>query len=266
VVPFAEQSPGSLTTHYSGAVLLDLTPPTIQFPSGSSIVAQTNGSWQPGAGGADTNAPADYGGKLTISLGGLGNGTVWAAGRNIALDISSLALTLTNSGLDASRLNVFFLTNAPPVPVLDYKVIGTVLVPNTNGTTSLTGSFTNGHATAYLTNTAGMLKLVIPLNATNITTFLNSNDTKIIMKGQLVATAPESVWPLVANIGVSNGQVTLTWPSITGQVFTVKSSQDLRQHLQNWSTASGTTVMRGNTTTWTTSQSGNVQFYRVLLQ
>src|SRR5208283_2892053 len=108
-------------------------------------------------------------------------------------------------------LNVFFLTNALPAPVLDYRVTGTELVSNTNGATALTGSFANSHALAYLTNTAGILKLVIPLAATNITEFLNPNDTTIIMEGKLVATAPESAWPLVVNIGVSNGQVALTW-------------------------------------------------------
>ena len=262
VAPFAEQSPGSLTTHYSGTVILDLTPPTIQFPGGSLMLAQTNGSWQPAAGGVAGSAPADYGGAMTISAGIFGSGTAYAAARSMKLDVTSLALTLTNSGFGASNLNVFFSTNTPPVPVLDYKVTGTGAVPTTNGTTSLTGSFVNGQSLAYLTNTSGTLKLVVPLNATNITTFLNPNDTKIILKGQLVATAPESAWPLVVNISVSGDQVTLTWPSVTGQVFTVLASPDLH----NWVTNSGTTAVESNTTTWTASQSGSVRFYRVLLQ
>jgi hypothetical protein len=262
VVPFTEQSAGSLTTHYSGTVLLDLTPPAIQFAGGSSIVAQTNGTWQPAAGGAAGSASANYGGKLTILiLGGIGgSGTGLAAGRNIKLDITSLPLTLTNSGFDAARLNVFFLTNIPPAPVLDYRVTGSV--PNSAGGTPLTGALTNSQALAYLTNTAGLLKLVIPVNITRTSTFNSPNDMTMVLKGQLVATAPTSAWPLMVNIGVANDQVTLTWSSVTGQVFTVLGSPDLH----NWSTNSGTTAVNGNTTTWTASQSGAVRFYRVRLQ
>jgi hypothetical protein len=259
-VPFTEQSAGSLTTHYSGTVLLDLTPPTVQFPGGSAIVAQTNGVWQPAAGGAAGSAPADYGGKLAFYL--LGNVTAWAAGRNIALDIGSPALTLTNSGFNASRMDIVFLTNNPPAPVLDYQVIGNGFVSSSSGATALSGSLTNGSATAYLTNTAGLLKLVIPVSATNITSFNSPNDTTMVLKGQLVATAPESAWPLVVNIGVTGAQVTLTWPSVTGQVFTVLGSTDLH----TWTTNSGSTVVNGNSTAWSAAQSGNSQFYRVRLQ
>ena len=261
-VSLIEQSAGSLTTHYGGSLLLDLTPPTIQFVGGSDIVAQTNGSWQPLAGGAAGNAPADYGGKLTYSTF-LGNLTAWAAVRNIRLDISSLALTLTNSGFDASRLNVFFLTNTPPAPVLDYQVIGTGLFAgqSSSGASPLSRGLTNSQALAYLTNTAGLLKLVIPVNATN-TTSLSGNATTMVLKGQLVATAPASAWPLVVNIGVTNAQVTLSWSSVTGQVFTVLGSPDLH----HWTTNSGATAVNSNTTTWTASQSGNPRFYRVRLQ
>ena len=260
-VPFTEQSAGSLTTHYSGTLLLDLTPPAIQFTGGSAIVARTNGVWQPAAGGVAGSALGDYGGKLTISTF-LGNVTAWAAARNIALDISSPALTLTNSGFDASRLNLIFLTNNPPAPVLDYQVIGNMVIPSSSGSSSLHGSLINSQATAYLTNTAGLLKLVIPVSGTNVTSFLNPNDTTMLLKGQLVAIAPASAWPLVVNMSVSGEQVALTWASVTGQVFTVLGSPDLR----SWTTNSGTTAVGSNTTTWTASQTGNVRFYRVRLQ
>ena len=259
-LPLTEQSAGSLTTHYGGSVLLDLTPPTIQFVGGSDILAQTNGSWKPLAGGAAGTAPADYGAKLTIPTP-LGNVTAWTAVRNITLDITSLALTLTNSGFDASRLNVFFLTNNSPAPVLDYQVIGNFVVPSSSGASPLHGSLTNSQALAYLTNTAGLLKLVIPVNTTN-TTSLSGYDTTMVLKGQLVATAPASAWPLAVNIGVAAGQVTLSWSSVTGQVFTVLGSSDLH----NWTTNSGATAVNSNTTTWTASQSGNTRFYRVRLQ
>lgn len=262
-VPLTEQSAGSLTTHYGGSVLLDLTPPTIQFVGGSDIVAQTNGSWQPLAGGAAGNAPADYGGKLTFYIPFLGTISAWAAVRNIALDIGSSAMILTNSGFDAARLNIVFLTNNPPAPVLDYQVNGVgTLFPSSSGASPLSRGLTNSQALAYLTNTAGLLKLVIPVNATNTTSLNSPNDTTMVLKGQLVATAPASAWPLVVNIGVTNAQVTLSWSSVTGQVFTVLGSPDLH----HWATNSGATAINSNTTTWTASQSGNTRFYRVRLQ
>ena len=189
VVPLVEQSPGSLTTHYSGTVLLDLTPPTIQFPGGSVVVAQTNGVWRPATGGLPGNAPADYGGKLSISiLGGLGGtGTGLAAARNIQIDLTSLALTLTNSGFDASRLHIAFATNTPPAPVLDYQITNTTgQVTPSSGFSPLSGALTNSQARAYLTNTGGFLKLVIPVNTTNTTSFNSPNDTTMVLKGQLV--------------------------------------------------------------------------------
>ena len=261
--PFSEQSSGSLTTHYGGSVLVDLTPPAIQITSGSAIVAQTNGSWQPLAGGAAGSAPADYGGKLAYSTI-LGNLTAWAAGRNIELSIDSPALTLTNSGFDAAQLTMVFVTNNPPAPVLDYEVIGTGVFQgqSSSGTSPLHGSLTNGPATAYLTNTAGLLKLIIPVNATNVASFLSPDDTTMVLKGQLVATAPASAWPLVLNIGISGGHVNLTWSSVTGQVFTVLASSNL----SNWVTNTGTTVVNGNSTTWSASPSGSARFYRVRLQ
>jgi len=84
----------------------------------------------------------------------------------------------------------------------------------------------------------------------------------MVLKGQLVATAPASAWPLVVNISVAAGQVNLTWPSVTGQVFTVLGSPDLR----NWITNAGTSVVNGNSTSWSASQSGDSRFYRVRLQ
>ncbi len=260
--PFVEQSPGSLTTHYSGTVLLSLTPPAIRFSSGSLVVALTNGVWQPAAGGAAGNAPADSGGKVNINLLFLGSGTGLAAGRNIKLDITSPTLTLANSTFDTTQLAITYLTNIPPAPTMDYRVTGTGLVTSTNGSSGLAGTSTNGQSIDYLTNSAGLLKLIIPVNVTNYSQFANPNDTTMILKGQLVATAPLSAWPLVSTASVSGGQLTLKWVSVAGSTFTVWSSSDLK----NWSLATGNTVMNGNLTTWTTSPAGNVRFYKVQLQ
>lgn len=261
-MPILEQGPGSLTTHYSGTVLANLTPPLLQFPGGSLVVALTNGIWQPAAGGAAGTAAADSAGKITYSVLIFSlNGYI--AGRNLKLDLSSPALTLTNSGFDGSQLAITYLTNSAPLPVTDYRLVSTIPgVNSTNGSTLISGTINNSPSRAYLTNAAGLLKLVIPVNVTNVSSSSTTNNTTTILNGQLVATAPASVWPLTTTVGVTNGQVTLTWPSVAGQSFIVRVSSDL----QTWNNATGVTVVNGNTTTWTTTASGSVQFYRVQMQ
>jgi len=261
-IPFAEQGPGSLTTHYSGTLLVYLAPPALQFPGGSMIVALTNGDWQPAAGGAAGSAPADLGGRIDISLGIFGKGTGFSAGRNIKLDLASQTLALTNSNFDASQLNVSYITNSPPVPTFDFRLTGTGLVTSTNGSTPLAGTFTNGTAAALLESTAGLLKLTIPVNVTNISQFMSPDDTTTVLQGQIIATAPASAWSFPLRIDTSGGQATLTWPSLAGQTFIVKASTNL----QDWSNASGNTMVNGNFTTWSTSLSNSRQFYRVQLQ
>ena len=49
--PFSAQGAGSLTTTYSGEINADISGSTIQFTGSSTIIAATNGVWQPGVGG-----------------------------------------------------------------------------------------------------------------------------------------------------------------------------------------------------------------------
>ena len=261
-LPFAEQGTGSLSTHYAGTVLVNLTPPTLQFPGGSLILAITNGSWQPAPGGAAGSAPADSAGKISYSLFFFSlNG--YMAGRDIKLDLTSPSLPMTNSGFDGSQLAVTYLTNMPPLATSDFRLTSTIPgISSTNGTITMTGTFNNGPSAAYLTNTAGLLKLVIPVDVTNVSSGMATNDTTMILKGQFVGTAPASAWPLRTTISVTNSLVTLTWPSLAGQNFNVLTSSNLH----SWNSATGMTVVNGNTTTWTTTSSRNLQFYRVQMQ
>ena len=107
-----------------------------------------------------------------------------------------------------------YLTNAAPAPSVDYLVTS-LLFPglNTNGTALLTTSGTDSPSTAYLTNGAGKLTLVLPVNTTNSTT-LGGDPTTVILQGQVVATAPATAWPLQVSMELQAGQVTLTWPSL----------------------------------------------------
>jgi hypothetical protein len=255
-LPFAPQGTGSLTTSYTGSVLADLTPPNIQFPGGSMILANTNGTWQPAIGGGSGSAPADYGGQIKEQF----IITAYFAGRNFLLDVTSPQTTLTNGGFNSGLLAVTFLTNTTPVPGTDYNV-SFPLDPseNTNGTSPLTGTSTNGPNTAYLTNSGGNLAIFMPVSITNVMT--NSSDViTVILTGTVVATAPASAWPLSLSVGLQNGQVSLTWPSFPGPTFTVQTTQSLGTR---WSTATGVTTVQANTTTWTGAATNTAQFYRL---
>jgi hypothetical protein len=252
---FQQQGPGSLTTSYSGSILANLVPPSIGFPGGSSIQAHTSGSWQPGIGGISGPQSADYGILIQPLLT-----TVDAAIRNIRLDLTGANAVLSNGGFDAGGLATTFLTNTLPKPSLDFRASSLVPSLNTNGTALLTGTGTNSPSTAYLTNTTGLLTLVLPVNTTKVLT-VGGNATTVILQGQVIATAPGNAWPLRVSIKVQPSQVTLTWPSLPGQKFAVQSKPDLTG---SWNPAAGTMTVHSNTTTWTAGVTGETEFYRVV--
>ena len=253
---FQAQGSGSLVATYSGSIVADLAPPQISFPGGSVIKASNSGAWQPAVGGASGTALANYGIVVRPLVA-----TAYSAIRNIRLDLISPAALLNDGAFDASQLVTSYLTNAAPAPSVDYLVTS-LLFPglNTNGTALLTTSGTNSPSTAYLTNGAGKLTLVLPVNTTNSTT-LGGDPTTVILQGQVVATAPATAWPLQVSMELQAGQVTLTWPSLPGQSFAVQSKPDLNA---SWGPAAGTITVHSNTTTWTGSAGGQDGFYQVV--
>jgi hypothetical protein len=64
--PVQQQGPGSLTTTYTGPLLVQLSPGSISFPGGSAVTANNSGNWQPLPGGEPGAAPANYGARVVI--------------------------------------------------------------------------------------------------------------------------------------------------------------------------------------------------------
>jgi len=243
---FVEQGPGSLTTHYSGTVKAELGASTIQFTGGSTIVAQTNGVWQPAAGGGAGNAPADYGAKANLGLG-----TAYTAMRNVVLDLTSAALNINNGNFDSTALVISFPTNAHSVFDYNAGFVGT-------GSAPLAGYSTNTLANgASLTMSAAGQKLTLHLDATYIFSLLSSNDSTLHMTGQLVATgAPPAV--VIHSIVVSGSTVTLA-------VDNALTSSQLQgsTNLVGWFPVNATASTTGGVTTFTAPTGGPIEFFRV---
>lgn len=252
---FQPQAGGSLSTTCTGTILADISPPSISFPGGSLVSTANNGNWQPAPGGVTGSATADFGGKITPPLT-----TGYFAARNILLDITGSPVALTNGSFDAGRLVINYLTNSIPPATLDYRVTSFIAANNTNGTSQVSGFATNTTALARLTNGAGLLTLVIPVNATNYE-MLGSDPVIIVQTGTVVATAPASAWPLLVSITSQAGQISLTWPSLPGQKFAVQNKTSLAS---GWLPAAGFFTTNATTTTWTTSISNAASYFRVV--
>jgi hypothetical protein len=170
-----EQGPGSLTTSFSGQISADLTTSSIQFLDGSTILALTNGVWQPGPTGTSA-APADYAAQANVL--GL---VVKAAVRNLVLDLTSQALPIMNGGFDASALVLRFPTNSSAS--FDYAAgaLG-------QGSIVLSGFSTNSVVNGgTLSSSAGIPILSIRIDAQFYFKALEPNDTTVRVTGMLVA-------------------------------------------------------------------------------
>jgi hypothetical protein len=246
-----EQGTGSLTTTFSGKLMVDIGASTIQVVTGSQIAAQTNGSWEPGPGGASGTAPADFGGKATV-----GFFTAKAALRNLLLDALSAPIPLSNGQFDAS--GIVFAFSPAGKSTLDYNA---VLL---TGSQVLTGLATNGVTTkATLAGAANNQTLTIPINATNVFTLLSNGDSYLVLSGQLVATQSSTPSSLeLSSVSVKNNTLTLQWPNESGKQYQVESTTDF----MSWKVEATGLTGTGAVITWSQTLPGPTGFYRVGMQ
>jgi hypothetical protein len=87
------------------------------------------------------------------------------------------------------------------------------------------------------------------------------NPTSLELHGQIVATASADAWPFLVRVDVQNGLVTLAWPGLPGQNYTVETTLDPNAP---WQTAFGSMSVNGDTTTWKAPASSPMRFYRVV--
>jgi hypothetical protein len=160
--PFSAQSPGSLTTTFTGTQLanLDLAANTVSFTAaGSSIAGNDTGTYRPATGGTDGFASANYGGQ-DPSLYHL-----YFAIRNDRVAFSTttpLALSGTGSVRTVPSTETIQLLNC----VLDYFPVDS---PSDFGSINLAGSSASNAAAAsgqFVDQNNGTASLTSPINAT----------------------------------------------------------------------------------------------------
>jgi hypothetical protein len=175
------QGTGSLTTKYTGTIKTDRSASGISFLSGSTIDANTNGSWKPLADGSDGSATADYGGKATF----LFVVTVNFAGRNLVAGLTSGLLPIDGSGhFDLSTANVTFASGDLAYRSSTGSPVGSASIAGKSDTLSGTGTLSSLIQGTQTTET-----LTLPVNSTFVLQPDTSTTVNLILTGQLVATS-----------------------------------------------------------------------------
>ena len=250
--PLTQQTPGSLTAAFGGAIDADLTGTNIQFTGTSLVEAQTNSTpQQPAPGGTSGSAPADYGGSATQRTF-LGDTIVTVAIRNVGLDLISPVLPLSNGSFATSSLEFLFSTNAGNS--IDY----TVSSPSQNGTTTLAGnSMLDTGSAATLSITGATEILTIPISAAFTETSGSTSGTSLALAGQIVATL-QIPPPVIGSIMVSHQMVILSVSGVTAQSKVLASAD-----LIHWSAQASVISTLSGQTLFAFPATNTVEFFKI---
>jgi hypothetical protein len=179
--PIQPQGTGSLTTQYTGTIKTDRIASGISFLSGSTIDANTNGSWKPLADGSDGSAAADYGGKATFIF----IVTVNFAGRNLVAGLTSGVLPIDGSGhFDLSTTTVAFTSGDLAYRSSTGSPVGFASIAGKSDTLSGTGTLSSLVQGTQTTET-----LALPVNSTFVLQPDATTTVNLTLTGQLVATS-----------------------------------------------------------------------------
>ncbi len=246
-----EQSPGSLSTHFSGTLQVATDGTTIQFMGQSAVSALNSGDWQPKADGSDGSEAANYGGKATVSLG-----SAKAAFRNILLDVTSPSTPLSNGQFDSRSLTFLFPNNSSGT--LAYRA--STFIGTLSGSEPLEGYATNRVTSMASLSTAGSQQvLTLPVDAQFGFKLLSDNDTIVNLKGQIVATrTPEA--PLeIRSVDVHAQVITLDWTAEPNGQYQIRSSTNLT----NWKTLPGSVTSTNTNYHWEGSATLPTEFFLI---
>jgi hypothetical protein len=176
--PIHAQASGSLTAHYGGTLVAEVSGNTILFPGESQVVAMDSGSWEPQSDGSAGSESANYGGTASLFAT-----TGVAAVRDVEGDVTSGALALVNGRFDTHGITVSIPGGAPSS--IAYRVRGGF---NESGAVALGGQSASGQSAQGSLMTAGDQQvLTIPINYRFYFSLASPNDTTVDLTGQVVA-------------------------------------------------------------------------------
>ena len=185
----APQTAGSLSDRFGGIIAGDLSGGVLSFSGGSSITAQDNGVFQPGASGASGTADGNYG-VVIPSIGEFG------AYRNLIFGIVSGTV---RDGVAPS------LTLSYASGVLDYA--GPPTGPGQLNFAGVTGPDSSS-ALARLTfsDNTETLRLPFTLALSDASGLRQTFDGTIVGTRTVAVPEPSSLW-----LGIAGGAMLLTW-------------------------------------------------------
>jgi hypothetical protein len=245
-----EQGAGSLTTKYFGTVNTILGNNTIQFPGLSLVVAHTNGNWTPRSDASVGTEAANYGALVTPLFT-----TANAALRQVKFDASSTVTNIVSGRFDTHNLVFQFPTDGSSK--MAYRVTGLL---NTNGVASMSGYATNNHSSMGTLGTTGNVQtLTIPVNATFLLSLLSTNDTTVVVSGNVVATRTVEATLFIQSFIYTNQTVTLLWSNAPNLTYQVQSATDL----PHWRTNATGITSSSSSYSWSGPATNTSAVYRL---
>jgi hypothetical protein len=240
-----EQGAGSLAAAIEGTIEADVKPISIQFTGKSSIRPVISGTWQPGIDGVSGSAPANYGALADVLFT-----KVQTALRDVNLAVQSSALSLSSGGsFNGGGLSFSFSQEG--AAALDYNA-GFI-----SGRLPLAGlSASNLVQQATLTTNSTEKTISIPVDAEFKFSIASTDDTKLRVTGQIVATFKPVL--AITGIQVSNNRLVLTVDGGTASVQ-LQTSADLK----TWQSRTVNPLFIGDSALFSMEIPKGTEFFRV---
>lgn len=248
---FAPQGPGSLTTRYTGTLLVERTPTSLRVVEGSTLEALNSGDWEPKSDGSVGTEPANYGAMVSTLFV-----SAKAALRRLKLDVSSPAVPLNNGAFDSAGFGFTISTNSGAS--LDYRASGLL---SSSGSEPLSGYSTNRVTTGgTLISAGGTETLTIPVDAEYKFDLLSSGDTTVNVTGTLLARRSAEPPFRIDGFRLADGALVLDWTAAAGTRYEIQSSSNLT----SWAVLAELTPTASGAVSWTnTATSEPRQFLRL---
>jgi hypothetical protein len=172
------QRPGSLLTSYGGHINAEADQDSIRIPGGGVIDALLDERlFEPGEGGGEGGAPADYGMTLIVPLG-----SGMAAIRGLAFDISGPEAPLLEGWPSYYSFPVDSLTLIITAGTLDYSFRSLRTLSGSHSLVGLSSTLTGGGSFVPI---AGAEPLTITFEAYLPFTLVEPNDSRLDFSGSI---------------------------------------------------------------------------------